>query len=106
MDVNLTLGPELEQFVKELVTSGEYPSADEAIRDGLRLLKDRESLRQEKLEAIRSDLAVADEQFKRGQYTAYTSDSLGGLSAAIKSDGRKVLAAEKKTRHEARTSPV
>ncbi len=40
MNVNLT--PELESFVRDRVQSGKYNSQSEVVREGLRLLMDRE----------------------------------------------------------------
>ena len=40
--MNVSLTPELEQYVQEKVSSGLYYSASEVIREGLRLLKERE----------------------------------------------------------------
>jgi antitoxin ParD1/3/4 len=43
----------LKAFVDELVAIGRYKSRSEVIRDGLRLLQEREQLRQIKLEEVR-----------------------------------------------------
>lgn len=51
---NVYLGDEFESFVKEKVRSGQYVSASEVLRDGLRLLQEREQFRQAKLDALRS----------------------------------------------------
>lgn len=37
--MNVSVTPELERFVKDLVRTGRYHSASEVIRDGLRLLE-------------------------------------------------------------------
>ena len=42
--MNVSLTPELEQYVNGKVQSGMYHSASEVIREGLRLLKEREEL--------------------------------------------------------------
>lgn len=44
--MNVSLTPELEQYVQEKVSSGLYYSASEVIREGLRLLREREQLQQ------------------------------------------------------------
>ena len=41
--MNISLTPELEQMVDDKVKSGRYASASEVIREGLRLLEERES---------------------------------------------------------------
>jgi antitoxin ParD1/3/4 len=40
--MNVSVTPELEQFVQDLVASGRYHSASEVFRDGLRLLEQAE----------------------------------------------------------------
>lgn len=43
--MNVSVTPELEQFVQDLVSSGRYHSASEVFRDGLRLLEQAERQR-------------------------------------------------------------
>ena len=47
--MNVSLTSELEQYVREKVNSGMYYSASEVIREGLRLLKEREQLQPKKI---------------------------------------------------------
>lgn len=54
MPSSYTLGEHYEKFVRELVSSGRYSSASEVLRDGLRLLEDREKERAAKLEWLRN----------------------------------------------------
>jgi antitoxin ParD1/3/4 len=53
MPSSYTLGVRFETFVKQLVESGRYNNASEVVRDGLRLLEDREKLREIKLAELR-----------------------------------------------------
>jgi antitoxin ParD1/3/4 len=43
--MNISLTPELEQFVQGKVESGLYNNASEVIREGLRLLKEQDEIR-------------------------------------------------------------
>jgi antitoxin ParD1/3/4 len=53
MPSSYTLGSRFEALVKELVESGRYNNASEVVRDGLRLLEDREKLREVKVAELR-----------------------------------------------------
>lgn len=54
--MNVSLTPELEKFINEKVTSGLYQSASEVIREGLRLLKDQDALRQIRLNELQQQI--------------------------------------------------
>ena len=47
------LGSQLTDFVQDLVTGGRYNSKSEVVREGLRLLQEREQVRQIKLDELR-----------------------------------------------------
>jgi antitoxin ParD1/3/4 len=53
MASSYTIGSRYENLVKDLVTSGRYATASEVVREGLRLIEEREELRQIKLQALR-----------------------------------------------------
>lgn len=53
MPSSYTLGRHYEALMKDLVASGRYTSASEILRDGLRLIEEREEQRRVKLEALR-----------------------------------------------------
>ncbi len=65
--MNVSLTPELEQFVREKVSSGRYLSASEVVREGLRLLEERERLYQSKLAQLQAEIAIGIEQSDRGE---------------------------------------
>lgn len=53
MPSSYTLGTRYESMMRELVDSGRYASQSEVLRDGLRLLEEREEQRKAKLAALR-----------------------------------------------------
>ncbi len=57
MPSSYTIGDHFESFVSKLTASGRYASASEVLRDGLRLLEQREQERSAKLDALRRDIA-------------------------------------------------
>lgn len=54
--MNVSLTPELEQYVQNKVSRGKYYSASEVIREGLRLLQERDQLHQIQLQELRDDI--------------------------------------------------
>ncbi|HYG77530.1 MAG TPA: type II toxin-antitoxin system ParD family antitoxin [Planctomycetota bacterium] len=64
--MNVSLTPELEKFVTKLVKSGNYQSASEVVRDGLRLMQERDEIREAKLQALRADLKLGLDSIERG----------------------------------------
>jgi len=66
--MNANLGPVLENFVTELLESGLYQSQSEIIREGLRLLKEREDLKRLRLDDLRKEIALGSQQADRGEF--------------------------------------
>ena len=66
-NVNVSLTPELEKLIYEKVRSGLYNSASEVIREALRLLHERDQVRQQELEALRAKINRGLEQLDRGE---------------------------------------
>lgn len=69
--MNVSLTSKLEGMVKKLVKSGRYNSASEVVRDGLRLVDEREQLRKIKLQALRK---VIQEGLDSGPPTEWDVD--------------------------------
>jgi antitoxin ParD1/3/4 len=72
--VSVSLTPDLEQFILQKVESSMYPSADDVLREALRLLDDRDRLRAVKLEELREEIAVGLEQSERGEVAPLDMD--------------------------------
>ena len=73
--LSITLTDHLQRFVSRQVETGRYATADEAVRDGLRLLEDRET----QLDALRQAL-IAGERSGEAEY------SLEGVIDALNRD--------------------
>lgn len=56
MGMNVNLTPQLEEMVRAKVSSGLYTSASEVVREALRLMEERDRLRQVKLEELRREV--------------------------------------------------
>jgi len=65
--MNVSLTPELEQFVHSKVKSGRYLSASEVVREALRLLEERDRLREIRLETLRQEIAIGAKQSDRNE---------------------------------------
>ena len=66
--MNVNLGPVLDQFVADLVGTGYYQSQSEVLREGLRLLKEREDLKRMRLSDLRQAIAAGAKQADRGEF--------------------------------------
>jgi antitoxin ParD1/3/4 len=56
MASSYTLGSHFEGFIQSMLQSGRYSSASELLRDGLRLVEEREQIKEAKLQALRKDI--------------------------------------------------
>jgi antitoxin ParD1/3/4 len=65
MDVSLT--PELEQFIHNQVESGKYSSAADVILAGIQLLEERERIYQGRFEELRQEVLIGVEELDRGE---------------------------------------
>jgi len=65
--MNVSLTPELEKFIADKVGSGLYTSASEVIREGLRLLREHDEIRQRQIAEVRAKIDRGIEQLERGK---------------------------------------
>lgn len=65
--MNVSLTPQLEDYVKQKVDAGLYNSASEVMREALRLLEEQDTLKEMKLEALRRDLQVGIDELDQGE---------------------------------------
>jgi antitoxin ParD1/3/4 len=88
--MNVSLTKELEKYVHQKVESGLYSSASEVIREGLRILQERDELRGDRLEKLRQEIALGIEDADQGKLSPFDEETLQEIEA----EGRKRWAAE------------
>jgi antitoxin ParD1/3/4 len=67
--MNVSLPVALANFVEKEVASGEYSTASEVVRDGLRILQRERAAREEKLAILRREIQVARDEVDAGQFS-------------------------------------
>ena len=66
--MNVHLGTVFDEFVADLLKSGYYQTQSEVLREGLRLLKEREELKQLRVAELRKEIVIGAEQADRGEF--------------------------------------
>ncbi len=67
--MHVSLTPHLEELVRDKVKSGLYNSASEVVREALRLMDDRDRVREMRLEDLRKEIQIGIDQLERGEVT-------------------------------------
>ena len=93
--MNVNLGTQWEEFISVYVHSGRYLSASEVVREGLRLLQEREQFRQVRLEQLRKEVDKGVQELDRGEYVELDDQGLKSNLENVKTRGRQRLAKEK-----------
>ena len=86
MATSYSIGKHFEDMIDGLIEDGRYATASEIIRDGLRLVEEREERRKAKLEALRAEI-------QKGIGSG-PAEEVGDMFERIKAEGRKRLAAK------------
>lgn len=91
--MNVSLTPELEQLIEERVKSGLYNSASEVVREALRLLMERDQIRQAKLDQLRHEIQIGIDAADRGELVS-EEEAMARLEQirimALKKKGKKI----------------
>jgi antitoxin ParD1/3/4 len=90
--MNVSLTPELEQYVSRKVKSGDYHSASEVIRDGLRLLKERDAVHKARIAELRREIAIGAAQADKGMLSEFNQQTLDEITNEV----RQELSAERR----------
>lgn len=83
--MNVSLSSEFVEFVEAAVASGEYGTASEVMRDGLRLLQREKAAREETLAVLRREVAAGVAEARTGELSPR---SVADIAAALR-DGRE-----------------
>ena len=86
MSMNVNVGPQLEDLVRAKVASGEYNSASEVVRDGLRALLARDRAIEQWL---RTDVAASFDALKADPSRGVGIDAVRARLAARHQDAMK-----------------
>jgi antitoxin ParD1/3/4 len=65
--MNLSLTPEVEQFIQIQLESGKYATAEEVVLAGIKLLEEREKIYKERLEELKREIMIGIEASERGE---------------------------------------
>lgn len=82
--MNVSLTPEMAEFVSHEMASGDYASASELVRDALRLLRRERDAEEQKLALLRRKLEIGLDQAKRRDFS---QRSVGDIAAAVLAEG-------------------
>ena len=88
---NVVLTDHQASLVEHLVTSGRYQNASEVLREGLRLIEQRETEDAYRLEVLRTAVQVGISDIEAGRFKAF--DSKETLRAHLKSVSAKAITA-------------
>jgi antitoxin ParD1/3/4 len=73
---NISLTPEQDAFIDEVLTAGEYRNASEAVRDAIRALQQRRAEEALKLDKLRLAIDQGIAALDRGDYTDVEDEDL------------------------------
>jgi antitoxin ParD1/3/4 len=80
---NVSLTPEQDAFIDEVLDKGEYRNASEAMRDAIRALQQRRKIDTLKLERLRKSIDEGIADFERGNYEEVDDEALEGWLARV-----------------------
>jgi antitoxin ParD1/3/4 len=81
--MNIILTPDSEQYLRDQLAAGKFPSADAVVSEALRRMRDDE----QKLEALRREIAIGIEQADLGLAVEFNEATL----ERVKAKGRKTM---------------
>jgi antitoxin ParD1/3/4 len=86
---NVVLTKRQEKMIESLVESGRYQNASEVLRDGLRMVEQREAEDATKLKALRDAARVGTAALDRGRFREF--DDIDDLQSYLNDLSEKVI---------------
>ncbi len=86
--MTILLDNDLEQLINAKLEKGAYPSANELLRESLRLLEERDSIDEQQRDRWRQEIAHGAQQMREGRTLVWNEETLAG----VKARGRAKLA--------------
>lgn len=86
---NVVLTKRQEELIENLVESGRYQNASEVLRDGLRLVEQREAEEATKLETLREAAHTGVAALDRGEFKEF--EDIGDLQAYLNDLSDKLI---------------
>lgn len=83
---NISLTDELDDFIDNAVKSGEYQNASEAVRDALRLLRQRRQEDALRLRVLRMQIDEGVDALERGDLVELDDDDLDAYLEGLASE--------------------
>jgi antitoxin ParD1/3/4 len=88
---NMALPPDLAEFVRVKMSTGEYTNEGEIVREALTFLRERDEIRATRVQQLRGEIQIGIDEIERGESKPFDAGE-------IKAEVRRRLAAEGKDR--------
>jgi antitoxin ParD1/3/4 len=86
--MNISITPELEELIERKVKTGMYNSASEVVREGLRLLKEQDELKEIRLKQLKNEIQKGYDSATNGNGTAWNLNKLKDKVRSRGSNGK------------------
>ena len=94
---NVVITDHQAKLIDSLVECGRYQNASEVLREGIRLIEERENEQAAKLEALRAAVQVGIDSAERGEYKVFT-DAKSLKAYMVQISSKAIKAAKAKAR--------
>jgi antitoxin ParD1/3/4 len=86
--MNISITPELEELIDRKVKTGMYNSASEVVREGLRLLKEQDELKELRLKELKKEIQKGHDSATNGNLAEWNLNQFKDKVRARGSNGK------------------